>query len=710
MAVLEKIRSRAGLLVGIIALALFSFVVQGLFDPQNSIFGGKANKIGEINGNSVPGQEFQQKLSELEEQYKQNQGKTAVDENTRQQLINQVWNEYLDKYLFDEQIDDAGIAVPEDELFDMVQGDNINEQVKGIPIFQDSITKQFDRKLVIRFLKNQLSEENDPDGKYRKSWADFEKSLIQQRRKAKYNNLIKKALYVTNAQAKSDFADKNNQVMYRLVAKKYDAISDSTIKVTDEEMKKYYDEHRYEFEQLDESRKLEYVVFVVNASAEDRDELVKSMEKLKPEFQTATNDTAFVNANAAEAFEEKSVKRGSLAPQIDSSIFAGSPGSVYGPYTDGEQIKLVKLRGFKAASDSVRARHILISTKEGMDPAKAMAKADSLKNVIKAGKSDFAILAIQFSEDPGSKVKGGDLGWFTAGQMVPEFNDACFNGNVGDFVVVKTQFGAHLINIQEKTKPSNKAQVAFLVKNVEPSTKTIDELYAQANDFAVNAQNYDSFKKLADQKNYFIVKFPNLRPNDRQVNDLANSRELVQWSYNPDRELKEVSTVFDFDNKYVVAVLTGIKDKGFPSFDQVKDDVEPLAKKEKKADKFSTEFEAAIKTSKTIDDLGAKLKLTAEPRQTMTFGAYSAPVHGFEPKLIGTVVTGKLNVISKPVRGLQGVYVYSVDSIPAATPIPKDLKEQKKTISSSAQSRVEMGVYNALLKKGNVDDRRYRFF
>ena len=157
MAVLEKIRSRAGLLVGIIALALFSFVVQGLFDPQNSIFGGGANKIGEINGNSVPGQEFQQKLSELEEQYKQNQGKTAVDENTRQQLINQVWNDYLDKFLFDQQIEDAGIGVPEDELFDMVQGDNINEQVKGIPIFQDSITKQFDRKLVIKFLKTQLS-------------------------------------------------------------------------------------------------------------------------------------------------------------------------------------------------------------------------------------------------------------------------------------------------------------------------------------------------------------------------------------------------------------------------------------------------------------------------------------------------------------------------------------------------------------------------
>jgi peptidyl-prolyl cis-trans isomerase D len=710
MAVLEKIRSRAGLLVGIIALALFSFVVQGLFDPQNSIFGGRANKIGEINGNTVPGQEFQQKLSELEEQYKQNQGKTAVDDNTRQQLINQVWNEYLDKYLFDEQIDDAGIAVPEDELFDMVQGDNINEQVKGIPIFQDSITKQFDRKLVIKFLKNQLSEENDPDGKYRKSWADFEKSLIQQRRKAKYNNLIKKALYVTNAQAKADFADKNNQVMYRLVAKKYDAISDSTIKVTDDEMKKYYDEHRYEFEQLDESRKLEYVVFVVNASTEDRAELVKTMETQKSEFQAALNDTAFVNANSSEGFEEKAVKRGSLPPQIDSAVFAGSPGSVYGPYTEGEQIKLVKLRGFKSASDSVRARHILISTKEGIDPAKAMAKADSLKNVIKAGKSDFAILAIQFSEDPGSKVKGGDLGWFTAGQMVPEFNDACFNGTVGDLVVVKTQFGAHLINIQEKTKPSNKAQVAFLAKNVEPSTKTVDQLYAQANDFAVNSQNYDAFKKLAEEKNYFIVKFPNLRPNDRQVNDLANSRELVQWAYNPDRELNEVSTVFDFDNKYAVAVLTGIKDKGFPSFDQVKEDVEPLAKKEKKADKFSAEFEAAIKTSKNIDDLGTKMKLTAEPRQTMTFGAYSAPVHGFEPKLIGSVVTGKLNKISKPVRGLQGVYVYAVDSIPAAPAIPKDLKEQKKTISSSAQSRVDMGVYNALLKKGNVDDRRYRFF
>jgi peptidyl-prolyl cis-trans isomerase D len=709
MAVLEKIRSRATLLVGIIGFALFAFVIGDFLNSGSTFFRGRNMQVGEINGNTISGEEFQRLLGEAEDRYKKNQNATGIDDNTRQQLINQIWNDYLDKYLFDEQMEKAGVAVSPDELFDMVQGDNINSQVQNIPIFQDSTTKKFDRNLVIKFLKTQLSEENDPDGKYRDSWAEFEKQLMKQRVKSKYNTLIKKAVYVTNAQAKRDFADKNKNFQYRLVAKKFDTIADSTIKVTDDDLKKYYDAHRFEFEQNEETRKVEYLVFQVNPSNEDRNALMENIVKLKTEFQAATNDTAFVNANSADPFSASTIKRGKLGPQIDSAVFAGSPGSVYGPYTEGEQLKLVKVLAFKSSPDSVKARHILISTQNGLDPAKALAKADSLKNAVKAG-SDFTLLALQFSEDPGSKVKGGDLGYFAEGMMVPTFNDACFNGKIGDLVTVTSQFGAHLINITDQKNFANKASVSYLTKKIEPSSATIDKIYAEASHFAVNAPDFTAMKKLADTKKLFLVKYENLRPNDRQINDLTNSREIVQWVYNDDTELNAVSKVFDIDGKFVVAALTGIKDKGIPTFDQMKETLEPLAKKEKKSEQFTKEFNTALASSKTIDDLATKLKLTAEPQVGVQFSSYSIQNHGSEPKLLGTICSMKLNKISKPIAGSNGVYVVIVESTNDLAEAPKDFKQQKQQIASQVQGRVDNSVYTAILKKGNVEDKRYRFF
>jgi len=708
MAVLERIRSRAGTIVVIvIGLALVSFVLQDLFSSGNSIFRGGANTIGEINGNSISGEEFASRLNAAEEKYKRNQNASGVDENVRQQLINDIWNEYLDQYLFDKELNGTGVNVAEDELFDMVQGENVDPQVQQIPLFQDSITRQFDRNRVIRFLKTQLSEENDPDGKFRESWSDFEQSLMKARRKAKYNNLIKKAMYVTTAQAKNSYNERGRSVTYRMVGKSYDSLADSLVKISDDDYKKYYDEHKHELEQQDETRKLEYVVFQVNPTPEDRAELMVSMEQIKTQFQAATNDTAFANANSSNGFREESVKRGSLNIQIDSAVFAGTPGTVYGPFVDGNDVKVVKLRGFKSVSDSVKARHILISTQKGITEIAAMAKADSLKKVIQAG-GDFAALATLLSDDPGSKIKGGDLGFFPEGAMVPEFNNACFNGKVGDMVVVKTQFGAHLINIQDKTKPTNKASLVFISRPVEASNKTNEAVFNSANDFAVTAENYEAFKKKADEKKIFIVKANSLRPTDRQVNDLANSRELVTWAFNEETDLNSVTKVLELDGKYVVAALTGKRDKGVPPLDQVKEDIEPLVKRMKKGEIF--EKELALAGATTIDAFAARVKLNVDAPNSVNFASYSLPNYGYEPKLAGTIPYSKINVLNGPVRGNAGVFVYVVETITEAPPMTGDIKDLKRQLIGSSQGRVDMGVYTSLQKKAGVEDKRYRFF
>ncbi len=709
MAVLETIRSKAGtIIIVVIGLALFSFVMQDMFSSGSSMFSNRDTSLGEINGKTVEGEEFQRRLTIAEENYKRGQGTSTVDENTRQQLTNQVWNEYMDEYLFNDEMADAGIAVSDDELFDMVQGEEIDPQVMQIPAFKDSVTGQFDKNLVIRFIKTQLSEENDPDGLYRDSWTEFEQALMKQRRKDKYNNLIKKSMYVTAAQAKADFKSKNNNVNVRFVQKKYDEIPDSTITVSDEEIKNYYNEHKYEFEQNDETRQIQYVVIQVNPSAEDRQVVMEEVQKMKEEFQTTTNDTAFLNANNEQGYNQTVIKPGKVNPLISDAVFAAEAqaGIVYGPIIEGEKVRLVKVLKFLSTADSVKARHILISTREVAE-AVAMTRADSLLKAVKSG-ADFAELARKFSQDPGSGAQGGDLGWFTEGQMVPEFNDACFNGKVGDLVVVKSQFGAHLINIQEKTAPNRKASVSYLDRAIAPSSKTIDEYYAKANDFAVSSRDLAAFDAEAKKRDLFVVPFENLKSNDRQINDLGNSREITQWAYNTDREIGEVSKVFDLDGKYIVAALKGIKEKGFPPFEQLRSTIEPLAKREKKAAKFIEDMTKAASGKTDIEAIGAALSLPVN-QSNYNFGSFAIPGAANEPYVIGVTFALGKGKVSKPIKGKSGCYIVVLDN-ESASGITEDVPANQKNLKLIMANRASSNVNNALTKLAKVEDHRYKFF
>jgi peptidyl-prolyl cis-trans isomerase D len=707
MAVLENIRNRAGLLVGIIGFALFAFVLGDLFSSGNSFFRGRATEIGEINGNSIQGEEFQRSLSEAEDRLKRSNNMTTIDEGTRQGLIQQIWNELIDKYVYQKEFDQLGVGVHIDELFDMVQGDNISPQVSGIPIFKDSITGEFSRNNVIRFLQTQLTEENDPNGIFREAWSEFEQQLIKARIKTKYNNLIRKGLYVTTSQAKAEFVFKNELVGVKLIGKRYEFIPDSTIKVDDSELKKFYDEFKHEFEQNEETRKIEYVVFQINPTSQDRAEIESQLAKIREDFQNAENDTAFINANSETPYQVAKMEPRKLAPQLAEQFLSATPGQVFGPYTEEQNVKLAKFIGFKAESDSVKARHILISTQNGMAPDVAKAKADSLMAVIKKG-GNFAELAKTISDDPGSGANGGDLGYFTQGTMVPEFNDACFNGKVGDLVTVVSQFGAHLINIQDKTKPQNKYQVVYLTKKLEPSSTTMNNVYAEASEFAVNAKDPASFKKIAEEKNYFVVNFETVRANDRSINDISNGREIVQWVYN--NEVNSTSKVFDLDDKYLVASLTGTKNKGIPTFDQLKETIRPMAIREKKAALYLAEFEEAKKSATTIEQMAEKLSLGLEEQASITMNAFSLLGYGQEYKIIGNILGAKEGTLTGPLKGKNAVFMVLTNGKMMNDNMPEDLSSNRKSATANLQARVDGGSNIALTRKANITDKRYKFF
>jgi peptidyl-prolyl cis-trans isomerase D len=452
MTLLTKIRNRSGLLVTIIAIALLIFILESALESRKGLSASDRSKIAVINGKDVSIEEFQSKLDQAETNQKSQSQKSTIDENTRENLRSQVWNQVMLEYIVKPRYEKIGVAVSEDELFDMVQGKDPHPQIKQA--FTDQKTNQFNPANVINFLKNM---EKDETGDTKNRWIVFEQAIKEERVSQKYTAMVKKGLYVTKAEAKRNYIGTSRTANIQYVAKKYSEIPDSTITVSEDDLKKYYNENKNKYKQKETVRGIDYIEYNVIPSGEDRKLLAETLDKLKAEFSTAEVDSDFVNQNSDSRFVEKYIGA-SAGFMFFDSLSRSALGTVVGPYPEGNVFKIAKLSGSKMLPDSVKARHILISIENG-DSKKAKDRADSLKTAIKGGKK-FDELAKVFSKDPGSGAKGGDLGWFKEGMMVKPFNDACFEGKKGELQIVESQFGVHLIEVMDKGKESRRILIS----------------------------------------------------------------------------------------------------------------------------------------------------------------------------------------------------------------------------------------------------------
>ena len=387
-----------------------------------------------IAGKKIKVQDFEERVQKQIDNYKLSNNKEDIDQNTTDQMRDQSWNQLVNEEVMGTQYNKLGLVVGSDEVFDMVKGKNPHAQVKQA--FTDPKTGQFNPASVINFLKNM---DNDATGKTRAQWVNFEKYIQDERVGQKYNDLVKQGLYVSTAEAKEEFINRNRTASVKYVMLNYNSISDSTVQVSDDELNKVYNENEKKYKQ-EASRGIEYVVFETQPSEVDRKATLESIVKLIDEFRTNTDDTSFVAANSDVKMDNTWHKKGTLPMNIDSLMFSTEVGFINGPYEEAGYYKIAKVSAIKFLPDSVKARHILLKIESPDKKDAVMAHADSIKKAIQGG-APFALMAMQFSTDEGSKIKGGDLGWFGPGMMVPSFNDASFEGKKGDMPIVESQFG-----------------------------------------------------------------------------------------------------------------------------------------------------------------------------------------------------------------------------------------------------------------------------
>jgi peptidyl-prolyl cis-trans isomerase D len=697
MSVLGKIREKSTLLLIIIGGALVAFVLGDVLSSGDRFFEGRRNEVGRVAGQTISAQEFEVRVQKMEENYKMNTGMTSIDEQTREMLRQQAWTQMLNEIIMDEEYRELGITVSSQELYDMVAGTDPHPSVRQA--FTDPQTGIFDKNRVLGFLK---SMDEDPTGDSKRRWIEFEKGIKQERINEKYQNLIKNGLYVPQRFAQHEYNARQKNASIQYIAKRYSEIPDEEITVTEADLKKHHSDNENKFKQ-EESRKIEFVVFEVSPSGSDVEKAYATLDKIKEDFAQASDDSTFIRSYSDAGLQIELLTREQLTSDLEQ-LYTAEAGTVVGPVREQNAFRLAKLVESRMAPDSVKARHILINIIEG-DTATAMAKADSLKRLIRGGRK-FAELAEKHSEDFGSATKGGDLGWFTEGTMVKPFNDAVFEGKKGEMPVVTSQFGVHLIEIQDKSAETRRVLVAFIDRFIEPSSVTYNEIYAQASEFSSRNRTAEQFDQAAAEKGYNKRIADNVKPGDRMVTGIEQSRELVRWAYK--EEEGTVSKPFEMDNKFVVAILREIREEGIAPLAQVRDQVERAVVREKKAERFTNEFNAAL-SANSIEEVAAKVNGRVESADNINFSAVSIPGIGREPVLVGSAFGKEKGRISQPLKGETGVFIMKVTEIREPQEIT-DFSFYKNQISSNLTGRVGFEVFEALKDNANVKDNRYRFY
>ncbi len=595
-----------------------------------------------------------------------------------------------------------GIAISPEELYDLVNGNNPHPIVRQL--FTDPQTGYFDHNAVINFIKQMQGEQKE-------YWLYFEKQIINEQKISKLLTLISKGLYPTDFQAQQAYLEDNKKASFQYISQLFDRVSDSAVTITRKDLEAYYNKHKENFKQT-ASRKIEYVTFDVVPSQKDVQAAADWIEKIKPEFEQATDAREFVNLNSDVPYADRHYAYGELTPDtLNDILFHAKPGFVYGPYLENETYKLAKLVSFDMLPDSVHARHILIAFNQKMTQEQVRAKADSIKDLIDKG-ADFATLAMTLSDDKGSARLGGDLGWFKEGMMVKPFSDTCFFGKKGDVKIVGTQYGYHVVEILDQSKKVKKAAVAFLQRKIIPSSATYNAIYAQASRFAGLNNTYDKFIKAIQEENlnkHVAV----VGKNDESIPGLESPRPLIRAAFTTDKDHIVLDptnhAVFELGDRYVIAYVTDIKEDGYAPLKDVEEEVRTNVLQEKKKDILAEALSKKMEGISSLDELAQKTSAHIHEASDITFNSFTIPAAGIEPALNAVAYTWPQDKLTPPVKGINAVYVVNITSV--TEPDKKsDFSLEKMRLKTEYITRTNYQAYEALKKHAKIEDERSKFY
>jgi len=591
MAVLGKIRQRSIFLILVIGMALFAFVISGVFDGSSSN-AGPTDPIAVVNDEEIDVTFFRQMVEQTERAYNY----------STLQSVNLVWNQALRNTIFDQEFEKLGIDAGKDQLEQIISSD---EAVINNPNFQNE-AGFFDFGIFTDYIAQMRVQE---PAAY-ENWKAQEQSIIGVAKQRIYLDLIKASGGMTEAEAKALYHFENDNINIEYVQVPFDIIPDSLVTVTDAEVKQYIKNHEQEYERA-ASRNLQYVSFKEAPTEDDLAAIRLRLDGLKDEriayndvskltdtiegFRMTKNIIDFVDRYSEIPFDSVYRPRGEYNNEYADILFGLDVGEVFGPYRDGRFFKISRLLDRKENA-SLRASHILIAF-EGATRApatvtrakeEARREANRVLRLARRGNDNFEELAREYSDGP-TKNRGGDLGFFQEGQMATEFFNFVDKNRVGRIGLVETEFGFHIIRVTDK---DDLALIADVANEAIASDQTANEVFRSATKFEMESNDLNDFIAVAEKNNYEVRPIKQVTELEENMPGLFNQRQIVRWAFDDDTKVGDIKRFsLTAGGGYAVVQLTAVNQKGLATVDEVGFQVRRKIIQDKKAALIKKQFQ-----------------------------------------------------------------------------------------------------------------------
>ena len=706
MAVLEKIRKRTTVLILIIGLALFAFVISGVFSSNGFSDGKVGSSVAEINGEEISIDEFRQKVEAASRRY----GPQA----SSMQLVNSVWEQEVRNMVLGQQFEELGIDIEQDQIVNYISS---NPAYSQSPQFLNE-SGVFDANKFREFIAD--LKVNNP-AQY-EIWLQEEKAIIQMAKEQTYFNLVRAGVGATLKEGEFEYKLANDKVDLSYVRVPYTSINDADVEVSTKEIESYIAAHKKEFKQ-EESRDIRFVYFEEKASLEDETAVKEEIVKLLDDtieynaskdandtivgFRKTTDLAAFLDRNSDMKYDTIYKAKNDLPAMFADSLINLPIGAIYGPYRDGDFFKFSKMVN-KKPNGSVKASHILISfagaerSNPEVQRTKEEAEKEAKELLVEAKKDGvvFAELARDKSDGP-SAPRGGDLGYFQEGVMTEKFNDVAFNNPVGYIGLVETEFGFHIVKVDDK---QDIYRIATLARQIEPSEETTNKLFTDATKFEMETtDSKETFAALAKSNDYVVRPVNKIKAMDENLPGLSAQRPVVQWAFNDDTKVGDIKR-FNINNGYAVVQLTATYKKGVMSPEDASAIVLPILKKDKKAERI-----IAANKGKSMDALAKDNNVSMATASALTMQAPTIPGAGREPMVVGRAFAMDNGKTSGLIKGETGVFVVKVTNKVAA-PKLENYSTYANNVKATNESKVSTAVFAALKDGAEIDDKRSIFY
>ena len=703
MAVISKIQKHSYILVGLIALALISFLFMDISGNASLISQGMSY-VGKVNGEKLGYEAFDDEYKKMETSYVQMKGGQALTDIEQQSLKNQIWNNFVNEHVVGKTFEDLGISVSAKEMIELTMGQYADENIKNVPAFKNA-QGQFDPMLVANYIKSLNQDEpNTPQGTKRKQWLEFEKGIKEGRKMQKFNSLISNGMYLPTWMNEFEMGLFDKKVTMNYVYVPFTSINDKDVKMTDDELKSYFDKNKNKFSSPQEIVSINYAVFPLKASMQDSLELITKFMTRIDEMKTTTNDTNFMRSYADRGYDANFYKKEDLAKYSNAdAILAAAPKTVVGPFIEKDNFKAVKILAKRNISDSVKVREIIISFQDAMQSQDAVAKrmklVDSVFKALDTLNQNFDQVAAAFSADKGQSPAR----WIYKQQnMWPAevFN----NGGSKTYFKAISEREAMVRILKVESYPATipAVQLGEISAPFAPSSETQNAIYAQANEFKSKVTSPKSFEKNITKYAGAYTNAAYVTQNDFTIGGIeGNAREVIRWAFNS--EYNEVSSLFTVGNYYIIASNNGSRNKDKVSFEMVKEDVKKMYMQEAKAKQIKEKMSSA----NSLEEIASKFATTVGATDSATFlnSSFSGSA---EPGVVLSAIQSKVNQILKGIKGFNGVFAIKPTAVVKANVNPSDMMNIKMSIEQTFKNT--KGVVEGMIENAKVSDNRVNIF